>query len=196
MKGIQFVLIVLCILFIGFIGCEIGIGGNGDVISLERTIEGFNGISLVGVGNINIYNGENFKIVIKTDSNLQDRVLTTVNENILQISQEPGNFNATELTINIFMPDLKSIALSGAGNIRIIAGSATDLQISLSGAGNINAQDFQVQNITINHSGVGNARIWAVSSLNGTLSGVGNISYKGNPTVNINRTGVGTVKQE
>ena len=191
MKRNVLVLVFMSILsFFGFTGCDIG---NGNVISQERAVEGFNGITLDGVGNVIIRTGEDYKVVVTTDSNLQDRVLTTVNGNILRITQRSGSFNAKELTIDVYLPELTRVTLNGAGNFTVNAGNASELTFSLSGTGNINAQDFEVQNITITHSGVGNARIWATNSINGSLSGVGNIRYKGNPTININRTGIGNI---
>ena len=181
----------LFILMVIFLGCTIG---NRNVISQERNVEGFNGIKFEGVGNVNIYPGEDYRVTVKTDSNLMDRVLTSVSGNILQISQKSGPFNPTELTINVYMPDLKNITISGTGNIKVFNGSSSELNITLSGTGNIDAQNFQVDDITINHSGTGNLKIWAVKTLNGTLSGTGNILYKGNPTNNVKITGTGNIK--
>jgi len=178
------------ILMVFFLGCTVG---NRDVISQERNVEGFNGIKFEGVGNVNVYPGENYLVIVKTDSNLMDRVLTTVSGNILQITHKSGQFNASELTINVYMPEIKSIALNSAGNIKVFNGNSSELNISLSGAGNIEAQDLQVQNVTVNNSGAGNVKIWAINTLNGTLSGAGNILYKGSPTVNINKTGTGNI---
>ena len=39
-------------LMVVFLGCDMG---NGDVISQERNVEGFNGVKLEGVGNVNVY---------------------------------------------------------------------------------------------------------------------------------------------
>jgi hypothetical protein len=178
------------VIFWGFTGCDIG---NGNIISQERTVEGFNGIKLNGVGNINVHTGENYNVVVTTDSNLQDRVVTTVNGNILRITQRSGSFNTKELTIDVYLPELTSVSLNGAGNFTVSSGNASELTFSLSGTGNIDAQNFQVQNINITHSGVGNVKIWATNSLNGTLSGVGNIRYRGNPIINVKRTGVGSI---
>jgi hypothetical protein len=181
------------VLMLFFTGCDTG---NRNVTSQERAVVEFNGIALVGVGNVNVHPGENYKVIVTTDSNLQDRVLTTIiNGNTLQISQSSGSFNATELTIEVFMPELKSISLNGAGNFKINDGNSSALNFSLSGTGNIDAQNFQVQDVTITHSGVGNARVWATNSLNGTLSGVGNIFYKGDPAINVNRTGIGNISR-
>ena len=191
MKSNVLVLVFMTIVsFLGFTGCDID---NGNIMSQERTVEGFNGIKLDGAGNVNIHAGENFKVVVTTDSNHLDRVLTTVDGNILRITQRSGSFNAKELTIDVYLPELTSVSLSGAGNLTVKTGNASELDFSLSGAGNINAQDFEVKNVNIIHSGVGNARIWATNSLNGTLSGVGNIRYKGNPTINVNREGIGNI---
>jgi hypothetical protein len=191
MERNKFVLAFLAIMVVVFIaGCDMG---NGNVISQERTVEGFNAVNLDGVGNVNIHFNENYKVTVTTDSNLQERVLTSVSGNALNITQRSGLFNAKELTIDVYLPELKSISLKGAGNFKINAGNASELSISLSGTGNIDAQNFQVQNITITHSGVGNAKVWATNTLNGSLSGVGNILYKGNPTRNVTRTGVGNI---
>jgi len=178
------------ILMMVFLGCE---KGNGNIISQERNVDGFNGIKFEGVGNVNVYPGENYRVIVKTDSNLMDRVLTTVSGNILQITQKSGQFNASELTINVYMPEIKSITLNSAGNIKVYNGNSSELSISLTGAGNIEAQDLQVQNVTVNNSGAGNIKIWAINTLNGTLSGAGNISYKGSPTINVNKTGAGNI---
>jgi hypothetical protein len=133
-------------------------------------------------------------VVVTTDSNLQDRVTTKVNGTTLHISQKSGSFNATKITIDVYMPELNSISLNGAGTFKINSGNTVDLDYTLSGTGNIDAQKFQAENITISHSGVGNAKIWATNTLTGTLSGVGNISYKGSPKLNMKRTGLGTIK--
>jgi len=178
------------VIFLAFTGCDIG---NGNIISQERAAGGFNSITLDGVGNVNVHPGENNKVVVTTDSNLQDKVLTSVNGNTLRITQRSGSFNANELTIDVYLSELTRISLNGTGNFTVKNGNASELALSISGTGNINAQNFQIQNAVITHSGVGDVKIWATDSLTGTLSGVGNIRYKGNPTINVKRTGVGNI---
>jgi len=192
MKNKVFAMVFLAVITIGFLtGCNLG---NFNVTSQERTVEGFNDISLIGVGNVNVHPGENFKVVVTTDSNLQDRVITTVNGNTLLITEKSGSFSSTELDIDVYLPELKNISLSGAGNFNIYAGEAFDLEIYTSGTGNIDAQNYQVENITITHSGVGTSKIWATNTLKGNLTGVGNILYKGTPTISVNKEGIGTIK--
>jgi len=195
MKNIVFVLgflAVIAVLAVGLLtGCQMG---NHNVTSQERTVEDFNGITLTGVGDVYVHPGESKRVIVTTDSNLQGRVVTTVSGNTLRISQRSGSFTSTELTIDVYLPELSEITLTGVGDFKIYAGEADNLDISLSGTGDIDAQSFQVQNIYITQSGVGTSKVWAVDTLRGSLSGVGSILYKGSPTVNINRTGVGSIR--
>jgi len=191
MKSNVLVSVFLAIMiFLVFTGCDMG---NGNIIRQERVVGEFTSVALDGIGNVNIYPKENKRVVVTTDSNLQDIVSTKVVGDTLYITQRSGLFNANELTIDVYLPELTRISLNGTGNFSVKNGNATELTLLISGTGNINAQNFQVKNINITHSGVGNARIWATDSLHGTLSGVGNIRYRGNPTVTVSRIGVGNV---
>jgi hypothetical protein len=172
------------------------IHGNGDVISQERTAEGFTGVVLDGVGNINIYFTDHYRVVVTTDSNIQDIVTIVVKDNALHIDEKNNSgISSTKLTIDIYMPEINIIDLKGVGNIDVGAGGTSDLEINLSGVGNISADHYQAQTGTVMLNGVGDIKIWATNSLTGSLSGVGNILYKGNPTKNIDVSGIGQVKQ-
>jgi hypothetical protein len=169
--------------------------GDGDIVLQERQVREFNGISLEDVGDVNIYPGENFKVVVTTDDNLQRYVVTETKNNILHISiKSKKMFARAKYTVDVCLPELHSLTSNGVGDVKIAEGSATDLAITLSGVGDIDAINYQIENVTINHSGVGDVKIWAAQSLSGTLSGVGNIRYKGNPTVSVKVSGVGKVK--
>ena len=176
--------------------------GNTDMISQIRMAEGFNSIVLDGVGNVYIYPGEEHKIVVTTDSNIQGTVITYVNGNVLYIDSNSARNSYTEfqpirLQIDVYLPELQSINSRGVFNITINSGKASNLEIVTSGVGNINAENYEVESINIEASGVGNTRLWATNVLDGTITGLGNILYKGNPTIRINREnrgGIGTVR--
>jgi hypothetical protein len=177
-----------------FISCY-SFCGNGDIVSQERNIEGFNGVVLEGIGDINIHFSENYRVTVTTDSNIQNLVIAKANDTILYIDEKRvEGFRPTELIIDVYMPVIKSIVLKGVGNIHISNGNGSDLTIELSGVGNINAQNYQVENGIVKLTGVGDVKIWAAITLNGSLDGVGNISYKGNPTMNIRTKGFGKVE--
>ena len=169
---------------------------NGKIVSQERVASDFQGITLSGVASVNVHWGETYKVEVTTDENLQDFISVESKNGVLFIaSKDNTNIRPTKLIVEVHMPELQSINLSGVGSVTLSDGNASNLQISLSGVGNIDTQNYQVQNITIQNSGVGNAKIWATDSLTGSLSGVGNISYKGDPEVSVKVSGVGKVKK-
>ena len=170
------------------------IQGNGNIVSQERAVSGFHGLTINGLGNVNVHPGEDYKLEVTTDDNLQEFVLVEVKNDVLYIDTKT-NFRPTKLIICVYLPDLQSINQNGVGNVKLSNGNASNLEISKSGVGNLDAQNYQVENVTINHSGVGNSTVWATNSLNGALSGVGNVRYKGNPTVNVSVSGVGKVNK-
>jgi hypothetical protein len=170
--------------------------GSGNIVNQERTASEFYAITMEGVANVNVQQGDEHKVVVTTDDNLQDFVLVEVKNNVLHINTKPNiNIKPTKLIVDVHLPELQSINLEGVGNVKLSNGKASDLKISLSGVGNIDAKNYQIQNLVIKHSGVGKAIVWATNSLNGTLSGVGNILYKGNPAVNLNVSGIGKIKK-
>jgi len=172
--------------------CFFGYYGNGDIVKQERAVRDFKSIELTGVGDIYIYPGNEFKVIVITDSNLQNYVSATAIGKNLRIKQTSNiNFNPTEFAIEVYLPELESVSMSGAGYIEICDGKATDLNIEVSGSGGINTLQYEVENITIDLSGAGSAKLWATKSIKGSISGVGNVKYKGNPTLNVDVSGMG-----
>jgi hypothetical protein len=85
------------------------------------------------------------------------------------------------------------IQLSGAGSINA-AGVAENLKLGIPGAGSFNGTDLKVNQADVNISGVGSAEIWVLNELTANLSGIGSISYYGNPaTIQKNVSGLGKV---
>lgn len=85
--------------------------------------------------------------------------------------------------------------VSGAGNIKL-SGIATNHQIELSGASNFNGEELISKSIAINLSGAGSASVNASETLDASLSGVGKITYYGDPPdINTNKTGLGSISK-
>ncbi|MDR0321077.1 MAG: DUF2807 domain-containing protein [Treponema sp.] len=197
MKTKKLLFVFLVVVFLGFLnGCPTEIG-NGNVVSQERQASDFSGVTIEGVGNVNIYYAENYKVVVTTDSNIQDIITTKVNGNNLYIDEKnKKNFNPTKLIIDIYMPELRNINLNGVGDIKIISGKYFDFRMDLSGVGNIDAQNYEAENVVVTLSGTGDIKTWVTKSLTGKISGVGNVLYRGNPSINsVNRSGIGNVKR-
>jgi hypothetical protein len=137
---------------------------------------------------------ENYRVVVTSDSNIQEIVTTVIENNVLNVGLKRDVKNV-EVIVDVYLPKIDMINLQGVGNIEIEEGEGLDLEIKYSGVGTINAEKYCVENATITYSGVGEIRIWATNSLNGNCSGVGAIKYKGSPKMNINFNGVGGFQQ-
>ena len=71
------------------------------------------------------------------------------------------------------------INASGSGTISMENGSANNLRVTISGSANVKTFAFPVQRAEVSVSGSGNAEINVAKTLNATISGSGNIYYKG-----------------
>jgi len=188
--GVIFTFFNSCILY------YTNVDGNGKVVSQERKVSKFDSVTLDGVGDVYIYFDENPKVVVVTDSNIQEYIKVNVRGYNLCIDTTNNiGFDPTELKINVYMPELKNARLRGVGDIEIAKGKASDLDLSLSGVGNIYAQNYEVENVSVSLSGVGDIRTWATRELSGRLSGVGNVMYKGNPKISVTTNITGNVKK-
>ena len=100
-----------------------------------------------------------------------------------------GNFSGQ---LNVESLTLKSM---GSGNFRL-RGNVMNANISSSGSGNLQGFDLLIDKCTLSKSGSGNTQLSVVNSLLGSISGSGNMTYKGNPPiVSYASSGSGKVKK-
>jgi hypothetical protein len=135
-------------------------------------------ITIVKVDEMNFKGAGN----IETKSMLNLDTLTIYNE-------RTGNLNAS------FNCKQLNIRASGAGNIDI-NGVAKYLWIEKTGVGNLNSSGLKADIVKLISSGVGNTDIHAEKVLYLNASGVGNVSYSGNPEIKEYQVhGVGNVEK-
>jgi len=180
---------------------SVHVKGNGNVESQEREVKDFHGVILDGVGSVNIYYADNYKVIVTTDSNIQEFVTTKTIGNNLLIGQEKidGNFRVTTLKIDVYLPELNYISLTGGGKMKIINGKTSDLKINQSGVGDIEIQNYEAESLFVTFSGGGNINIDNSGKfyyLEIEHSGVGNINAEKAEAENvtINFTGGGAIK--
>jgi hypothetical protein len=185
------------------------------VITENRSVTGFTGIDFSTFGKVTITQGTsesltitgsdnivplvtttitNGTLIIKTKDNID--ILEVISDNILIINitvkdlNQLTNSGACQITMEQLNTDSIDITLSGAGDIDI-AGETTTAKIDLSGAGSVAAAELKAKNADVTISGIGSAEIWVTDVLTGNISGVGNIRYFGDPSLNTEKTGLG-----
>jgi len=120
----------------------------------------------------------------------------SVNTGTLTLNSLTYNLNGSG-DFNGFI-DLDKIIfnLSGSGNATLV-GTAGEGNLKLSGSGNIYATNFGQDKVYVTVIGSGDVHITVSSFLDVTISGSGNVYYKGNPTtINQHITGSGQLIDE
>jgi hypothetical protein len=184
---------LMAVFFNFFSGCA-SLQSNGDILSRERTVGEFSGITLDYVGDINIHFAETYRVVVTAASNIQDIVTTVVRKNMLTVGLK-RNMSNSRIVVDVYLPRLEKINLKGVGSIEAESGNGFDLEIRHTGVGSINLENYRVENATIISDGVGTIKLWAADSLNGKCSGVITIQYRGSPRMNMEYSGVGGFDQ-
>jgi hypothetical protein len=102
-----------------------------------------------------------------------DGTLTSTSDIKLDLS------GACELRMNI---DAAKIEVDASGATEInIKGKARDFSVDASGASSIHCYDLLTENTTLEISGGGDAEVFASRLLTVSISGAGDVKYKGNP---------------
>ncbi len=75
-----------------------------------------------------------------------------------------------------------NLTMAGTGSAQL-RGKASSLQVIMSGAGAIDTQNLPAQKVAIELSGAGKAEVYALDTLQASVSGMGKIIYFGDPVV-------------
>lgn len=118
------------------------------------------------------------------------------NEGILkaeELNLDMSGAGSMELKLDV---EILALSVSGAGAVEL-SGEVNEQTIDMSGAGGLDAYDLKSISCDINISGVGGATIYVTEKLYANVSGIGSISYHGNPTeVSTDVSGLGSVDRK
>ncbi len=138
MKKVVFILF-LSLFTLGFSSLTIAQQkGNGEVIKQERTVDSFNSMKVGGAREVVLIPGDVFKVVVETDSNLQEFVEVEVNNNMLEFSDNKFIKKYTIMRFYVTAPTFKTLKISGAADVKsegVLKGD--DLRLHVSGASDV-----------------------------------------------------------
>jgi len=190
--------------------------GSGVAATRIRRVEPFNRVEMSAAGILRVDVGKPGSLMLHGDDNLLGLIRTKVEGGTLVISQE-GTVTASHgLEIAASTPELVSISLSGAGDVAVsgvearsftadlagagrldVDGRATQLKASLTGAGEVSLEHLLTRHATAVIIGAGAAHVYAIRSLDVTVSGMGRLDYRGDPArVTTHLSGTGAVIPE
>ncbi|MGK7390065.1 MAG: head GIN domain-containing protein [Candidatus Cyclobacteriaceae bacterium M2_1C_046] len=121
---------------------------------------------------------------------------TVTNESVLtgdRFTLEMAGAGALKMEMDV--QQLK-VNISGAGSVEL-KGKTESQEVHMSGAGGLDAEELISENAEIHISGVGGAHVYVTNSLKASVSGVGGITYSGNPKeVRKDISGLGSISEK
>jgi hypothetical protein len=197
-------------------GCHwIGIRGNGQITTDQRTIATFSEIDADGAFQIEWRSGAP-ALSITTDENLlryidsekiDDRLRLHSARNlwpthgIKVVASSPTRTaarltGATRLTVNQLTGGNFAVESSGAATV-MLDGAVDKLLADMTGASELKAGSLQTKTAELSTTGAADADIAVSDTLKVSITGAGKVTYSGNPpTIEKHITGAGSVRHK
>lgn len=116
-----------------------------------------------------------------------------VDMNVPSVTEFSGVVNgAIDGSMVFGMLDSFSLTINGAGDVSI-KGGAEKSSIIINGAGSIEAFEFYTANSEVAINGAGTCNVFATDTLDASVSGVGSITYDGDPKTANTSSGIGSI---
>jgi hypothetical protein len=189
-----------------------GVQGSGVAATQSRVLPTFSSLDLAGSNNVTVAIGGRQSVVVHADSNLIRYVTTRVTAGTLVIGTTGSFTTRNPMSVEVSVPSLAAVTLSGSGKISVTginaprltvtlpgsgrldaSGTATQLDVTLGGSGLAQLESLAARDVHAVVAGSGLIRVTATASLNAAVTGSGAIIYSGNPQVTSSVTGSGTV---
>jgi hypothetical protein len=189
-----------------------GVQGSGAAATQSRVLATFSSLDLAGSNNVTVVVGGRQSVVVHADSNLMRNVTTRVVAGTLVIGTTGSFTPRSPMSVEVSVPSLAAVELSGSGEISVTGidaprltvtlpgsgafyagGTVTALDVTLGGSGLAQLDNLVARDVHAVVTGSGLIRVTATTSLNAAVSGSGAIIYSGSPQVTSSIAGSGTV---
>jgi len=118
------------------------IKGSGNVVSKDRNLKDFTKIEVRKGIECIVTQGDNFKVTVEADDNLQEGILTTVENGTLKITSEYNNYQNVTKKVHVQLPlidtlestsgsELKTNGIIKSNNILLKSSSGSDLYANI-----------------------------------------------------------------
>jgi hypothetical protein len=217
--GIALVALVLASLALAVVLDEdstTGTESSGAPTSETRELPPFTEVDLAGANTVTIGIGGTQRVVVRGAENVLPLVTTEVEDGTLVIAQSESFDTASRLSVEVVVPSLDAVRLTGAGTVTVDghdfdrlavsltgagtirgSGAAHQLEVELGGVGDVEFGELVASTVTVALSGSGNVHVRATGRLDAHVSGTGSVFYGGDPaSVTQEVTGTGVIVEE
>jgi hypothetical protein len=141
------------------------IRGSGDMVTVERVVNDFDRISVMGSGDITITQGEKQSLVVTLDDNLLDYLQTEAESGTLILGFDPEKARRKDLRpsesihFDIIVLDLSEIAIYGSADVNSKGLDLDRFSMDIYGSGDIQVDRMRCSQVSMNVMGVGDIQI-------------------------------------
>ena len=184
-----------------FFGLFDGEKGSGNLTSETRTVKAFDRIDLECSMDLEIEIGEPQQVTVVIDDNLQDNIiLETVGSRTLLIDADNLRKTHRRTHIEIRVPTLERLTISGSGDVEVndlkqddfeiriegsgdvsVQGAAKHLSVTISGSGDVDCRNLESSDADVEINGSGDVSVFASEEFAGYINGSGDIVVYGEP---------------
>ena len=196
------------------------IQGNGDVVTIERSVGDYDEVAMAGWFDVELVSGSEGELTLKGESNLLEHIVTEVKNGKLTIKVEKGlNLRPSNWKSGIYVTvpieSIDAVSLSGSGDLvgkttirarqfsTAMSGSgdvtltveAEEIEASLSGSGDINLSG-RATDFTVSVSGSGDIKAFDLEAdfVTATVSGSADIKVTANQSLEARVFGSGDIQ--
>lgn len=146
------------------------ISADEDEIQIELAIMNLKSIVVNGSGSVSM-----------NDSLLVEKLRLKIN-------------GSGEMQLDKVIANQVDFDCNGSGKA-VVKGMTEELKVQINGSGNFNGLDLLASETEAKINGSGNAKVHTTDNLSGKILGSGMLRYKGNPQINTNISGSGSVRK-
>jgi hypothetical protein len=172
-------LVMACSITVNPGGGGNNIRGSGKVVTESRSVSGFKRVSLSGIGDLTLTQGNTESLEIEAEDNLIGLIESQVRGDTLYIGFK-NNINGITPTkpvkYRLSVINLNGVEVSGIGNVSTDSVKTDNLDIVISGMGSIKIGSLEAQFLSVLISGTGNFEIAGkVDKMKVEISGAGSL---------------------
>lgn len=180
-----------------------------------RKVTPFKGIVVHGPVSLVVAAGKSYSLRVEGDPTFIGRVTSEVVGGELRLGMKESkrtNIGNSDRVV-VTLPELQTFSGEGAGQIILnnvrgerfdadyrgagrlaISGEVRTLRLHAEGVGEVDTKDLRTRNADVSFEGIGSVKVHASDKLDASVTGMGNLSYYGNPrVVNKSVSGIGSV---
>lgn len=136
--------------------------GSGNVVKETRVLQDFTEVVLSEEGDLFIEIGNQNKLVIEAEDNLQEYLIPETGDNVLNIKKLPENItlNTTKpIRYYLTVKELKSLTGKNSGNVNITEVDTDSFSVRITGSGSVHIGKLYAQHLEIELTSSGNLTI-------------------------------------